>query len=137
LARDRPLRAQAPRTAARAVRPNRQTLRRLLAARASQALGAGAQRWADWTIGDRPVGAHITRYEMYRRLTDRARGLGFENNHSTRVLTISRSEPLCEILGLGEGTITSTVFPAFDLRSLPFDDDSFDVVVADQVLEHV
>jgi SAM-dependent methyltransferase len=60
-----------------------------------------------------------------------------QNEPSTRVLAISRSEPLCEILGLSKASITSADFPLFDLRRLPFPDSYFDALVADQVLEHV
>ena len=98
---------------------------------------AGARRWATWSIGDRPVGAHITRYAMYRRLASLTTRLGVENEPSVQVLAISGSQPLCDILGLGRATITVADFPAVDLRHLPFADESFAVLVADQVLEHV
>ena len=94
-------------------------------------------RWVDWSIGDGPVGPHITRYAMYQQLSDAGPTFGLENGPATRVVAISRSEPLCELLGLGRATITSADFPEFDLRRLPFADDSFDMLAADQVLEHI
>jgi SAM-dependent methyltransferase len=74
---------------------------------------------------------------MYRRIAAVAEGLGIPNNRTTQVLSVSRSVALCDVLGLGGATITRADFPTFDLRCLAFDDDSFDALVADQVLEHV
>ena len=112
-------------------------IRSAIAGPAGAMLRSAARRWVDWSNGDGPVGPHITRYAMYQRLHGVGLDLGFDNDPATRVVAISRSEPLCELLGLGKATITSADFPTFDLRRLTFSDDSFDVLVADQVLEHI
>ena len=98
---------------------------------------SAAYRLAVASIGDRPVGAHITRYTMYRRLEAVAEELGLRKDPPAKVLSISGSEPSCDVLGLGRETIEKADFPVFDLRSLAFADESFDALVADQVLEHV
>ena len=74
-------------------------------------------------------GGHVTRYEMYCRL----RGY----THARSALAISGSGQLATALTLPYADITETTYPDVDLCSLPFKDGEFDLVVADQVLEHV
>ena len=72
-------------------------------------------------------GAHITRYAMYERLkTLRCTG---------DALAVSGSWLLAWQMGFGSAV--DTEYPAVDLLALPYEDDLFDGVVADQVLEHV
>jgi SAM-dependent methyltransferase len=117
--------------------PYAKRVQRVLAGSLIEAMRSGARRVVLRSSEAGPVGPHITRYSMYRRLGVMGEGLHLQNESSTRVVAISRSEPLCEILGLSQASITSADFPSFDLRCLPYPDGSFDVLVADQVLEHV
>ena len=74
-----------------------------------------------------PCGSWITRYQMYRRLAAR-----YSSPHT---LAISESLPLAGVIGAWCATVTT--YPEVDLCSLPYEDGEFDLVVADQVLEHV
>lgn len=85
-------------------------------------LGAGA-----------PTGPHVTRYSMYQKLA-RFKSEGAQNE---RVLSISGSADLCRILGFADPNIVDTAYPDVSLLDLPFEDNSFDALVSDQVLEHV
>jgi SAM-dependent methyltransferase len=78
-------------------------------------------------------GPHITRFFMYRHL---ARFRQFPKADA-KVLTISHSDRLCEVLGLDRKSATEANYPAVSMLSLPYPDSSFDYVVSDQVLEHV
>jgi len=84
-------------------------------------------------------GPHVTRYYMYRHLRSVCERPIAELSlrSSQRTLSISHSVPLCTALGLDRGQIVEANYPEVDLLSLPFGDNSFHVVVSDQVIEHV
>lgn len=79
------------------------------------------------------TGPHITRFFMYRHLGQLAHCF----SNSGRVLSISSSKRLCEVLGLAANEIVEADYPQYNLLNLGFPDNSFDFVIADQVLEHV
>lgn len=79
-------------------------------------------------------GPHITRYSMYRRLAEVGNTLP---RQCGRVLSISHSERLIEVLGLEPIEIVAANYPDSSMLALPFEDDSLDLVVSDQVLEHI
>ena len=79
-------------------------------------------------------GPHITRYVMYRRLETVGRSFPSQGG---KVLAISRSTGLCELLGLRPESVTEANFPEHSLLSLKFPDEGFDFVLSDQVLEHI
>lgn len=78
-------------------------------------------------------GPHITRYTMYKHLqeTNPCKEPGL------KVLSISHSDKLCHILGFREEDITTGNYPDVNILALPYADHEFDIVVNDQVLEHV
>lgn len=78
-------------------------------------------------------GPHVTRYAMYNRLARFAE----ERPASSRVLSISHSEGLAKLLGFDERQVTDAAYPEHSMFDLPFEDESFDAVVSDQVLEHL
>jgi SAM-dependent methyltransferase len=83
---------------------------------------AGVKRW------------HITRVKMYSVLADRLASL---DGPDKRCLCISHSRRLARIVGLQQAELHEAAYPAVDLRKLVFPDETFDFLVADQVLEHV
>ena len=80
------------------------------------------------------LGPHITRYYMYDRLTSIAASLP---NRTGRVLSISHSENLAELMGLQPTELVAADYPEHNVLSLSFSADSFDFVLSDQVLEHI
>lgn len=78
-------------------------------------------------------GPHITRYYMYNHLSRYAE----HRSENLRVLSISHSQNLGELLGFNADQITNVSYPEVTVFDLPFEDESFDAVVSDQVLEHV
>lgn len=93
-------------------------------------------REAAWQLSMRglPRGPHITRYFMYDRLTAVGASLPYK---AGRVLAISRSGNLADLLGLRPSEVVQADYPAFNILALTFPDDSFDFVLSDQVLEHI
>ena len=84
--------------------------------------GPGPKRW------------HVTRFAMYRTLGGR---LAQVDGPACRCLSISGSTGLGRVLGLRQATFEDTAYPEVTMTDLPYPDGSFDVVVSDQVLEHV
>jgi len=78
-------------------------------------------------------GDHIVRFDMYQRITAALRGTRLDG----RVLSISHSEHLCHLIGIGPDQIFDASYPEYDLCRLNLPDNSFEVVVSDQVLEHI
>lgn len=70
---------------------------------------------------------------MNRRIQSIGRGLPVR---SGRALAVSHSRNLCDLVGF-EGEVIEADYPEHDLLNLAFENASFDLVVADQVLEHV
>lgn len=77
-------------------------------------------------------GPRITRYALYERL--KAVRLPF---HEGRVLAISKSANLVELLKLEASEFVESRYPDTSMLALPFEDASFDFVLSDQVLEHI
>jgi len=78
---------------------------------------------------------HITRLFMYRRLENLLKD---EDSPERTALSISHSANLAPLLGLGSVAVEEANFPEHDITDLAaFADESFDFVLADQVLEHV
>jgi SAM-dependent methyltransferase len=81
-----------------------------------------------------PRGPHITRFSMYAHLGKVGRGFA---RRSGKILSVSHSSNLAEVLGIETSEIQEVNYPQHTLLSLPFPDESFDFVLSDQVLEHV
>lgn len=81
-------------------------------------------------------GPHIWRFYMYRHLGALFHTLPIQAKE-IKVLAISGSERLCSVLGFTASQLTVANYPEFDMLSLSFPEGSFDVVVSDQVLEHI
>jgi SAM-dependent methyltransferase len=84
-----------------------------------------------------PLGPHLTRYSMYdhiRSVVDKEAGA---STASFKVLAISGSASFAREIGLAAADIRCADYPEYNILDLPFTDGEFDVVVSDQVLEHV
>jgi len=86
-----------------------------------------------FTIGLKK-GTHLTRFAMYEHLREVMKPV---EKSGLSVLSISGSVELCEYLGFEQRNIRDVHYPEYNILNLPFDDNSFDVVISDQVLEHV
>ncbi|QJD58202.1 class I SAM-dependent methyltransferase [Pseudomonas sp. gcc21] len=89
--------------------------------------------WLASTLG-LEKGVHITRYSMYRRLGFVGEGLPVREG---KVLSISHSKSLIDVLGLDPSEVFEANYPEHNMLSLDFDDNTFDIVLSDQVLEHI
>ena len=78
-------------------------------------------------------GAHPSRFFMYQHLQSFAE----PRDPDSSVLSISHSEHLARILGFDDSQIEDASFPEYSIADLPFENDRFDAIVTDQVLEHV
>lgn len=79
-------------------------------------------------------GPNITRYYMYDRLQSIGTKLPIKKG---RVLSVSHSENLADLVSLEPSEIVSANYPEHNFLSLPFENESFDYVLSDQVLEHI
>lgn len=86
-----------------------------------------------YTSAGMTKGPHLTRYYMYRRISQFHRSRRPEE----RVLSISHSQHLAQMLGYSPAQVTHANYPECTILDLPLDDASMDAVVSDQVLEHV
>jgi SAM-dependent methyltransferase len=78
-------------------------------------------------------GPHITRYYMYNHISKYCESRPCEH----RVLSISESGYLANLLGYDDNQITDLTYPDVNVLDLPLQDEQFDAVVSDQVLEHI
>jgi SAM-dependent methyltransferase len=76
---------------------------------------------------------HLTRHSMYQQLSKTAPNFG----EKVRVLSVSGSEGLIDVLKVSAESIVSANYPDVSILELPYSDASFDLVISDQVLEHV
>ena len=82
----------------------------------------------------RSTGSHIVRYSMYQELEEVFRDLTWETD--PQALPISGSAALAR-RACPNASVTEADYPEHNFVDLKFDDNSFDLVVSDQVLEHV
>ena len=80
-----------------------------------------------------PTGDHVTRFQLYRHLLRHQIARPAE----AQVLAVSGSERLALTFGYARNQIQAIDYPEHDLLSLRFDDNTFDALFADQVIEHV
>jgi SAM-dependent methyltransferase len=63
--------------------------------------------------------------------------IGLTNVHARDVLAVSSSRALACAMTFSDADITETTYPDVDICALPYKNGAFDMVVSDQVLEHV
>ena len=82
-------------------------------------------------------GADIFRYTMYKTLSPLMEKLAADFSAPGRLLAVSGGGVLAAPFRQRGFEIVETHFPDADWHNLPFADSSFDVVLSDQVLEHI
>lgn len=76
----------------------------------------------------------FVRHAMYTQLR---KTVAKANCQESRVLAISHSANLVEILNISASEIVEANYPEVSMFELPYPSNSFDIVIADQVLEHL
>lgn len=80
--------------------------------------------------------AHLTRYCMYKRIEECLR----ENSHFPirgKILCISGIKNLYPLIDMNNAELIETEYPKVDMQDLPYNDNYFDFVISDQVIEHL
>lgn len=80
------------------------------------------------------TGSNITRYTMYKKLADICKELVLVEG---KVLTVGDSTSMLSRVGISANDVTIANYPQENILSLSFEDNTFDIVVSDQVLEHI
>ena len=75
---------------------------------------------------------HLTRYYMYKRIKE-----CFREPIKGKILGISGIQNFYTLFDNKNAEITKTRYPDIDMQNLPFDDSIFDIVISDQVIEHL
>lgn len=78
-------------------------------------------------------GDHLTRYQMYRAI----RELNLSFPAGAKVCSISHSSNLLNLMRVGQVDLLDADYPQYQMQNLSLESDSFDLLLADQVLEHV
>lgn len=93
---------------------------------------------AGFRLASKPcnTGERLTRYAMYQRLAGCVPPLGLPTAKGS-VLSISGSALLGQVLGISPAIMVDASYPDYNVLNLSFPDERFDLVLFDQVLEHV
>jgi SAM-dependent methyltransferase len=75
---------------------------------------------------------HLTRYSMYKSLTD-----ALPQPLKGNILGVSHIKNFQPLIDMNNSRITITDYPAVNMQALPFRESTFDVVISDQVIEHL
>ncbi len=75
---------------------------------------------------------HLTRYYMYNRIRE-----CFSSPMEGRILGISGIENFYPLINRQIAETTEVSYPEIDMQNLPYDDETFDFVISDQVIEHL
>ena len=74
----------------------------------------------------------LTRYYMYNNIQH-----NLKTPLTGKILDISGTGTLDSMIDVPNSDITQTTYPDVDMQSMPFEDGCFDVVISDQVIEHL
>ena len=74
----------------------------------------------------------LTRYAMYENIK-KVIPLPLQGH----ILGISGLENFLPLVDQSKSTVVVTAYPKYDIHDLPFENEAFDYVISDQVLEHV
>jgi len=88
------------------------------------------------TIFGFETGPIVERYTMYERIKEALRSAD-SSFLSGRILSVSYSNYLASLIKVPTSEVIEANYPQHDLLNLSYANNSFDYVVADQVLEHI
>lgn len=74
----------------------------------------------------------LTRYSMYKSIEH-----SLPSPISGDILAVSGIEDFRECIPFKNPNITEANYPAYDMQSLPFQNDTFDCLISDQIIEHL
>lgn len=74
----------------------------------------------------------LSRYYMYERIE-----AALDAPLTGKILGISGIEKIGHLIDSGKAEITAADYPDVDMQFMPYPADSFDIVVSDQVIEHL
>lgn len=75
--------------------------------------------------------AHLTRYYMYKKLRE-----FFKEPMDGKILGISGIENFRPLISK-TADVLDVQYPEVDMQNLPYEDNNFDFVISDQVIEHI
>lgn len=76
--------------------------------------------------------AHLTRYYMYEKIRK-----CFKKPIKGKILGISGIKNFYSLIDMGNSELTEVEYPEMDMQNLPYEDNNFDFVISDQVIEHL
>jgi SAM-dependent methyltransferase len=96
--------------------------------------GAGTALYHVTTMGVPKLAHHsFSRFSMYRGIAEACQGKEFAGP----ALSISHSRHLLPVMGAGITEISDADYPEVNILNLPHADDTFGLVISDQVFEHI
>ena len=75
---------------------------------------------------------HLTRYFMYKRIKE-----CFNEKITGNILGISGIKNFYPLINVDNSELVEVEYPMVDMQALPYNDNSFDFVISDQVIEHL
>ena len=75
---------------------------------------------------------HLTRYYMYKRISE-----CFQERINGKILGISGIKNFYPLIDMKKSEVVDVQYPEVDMQKLPFQNETFDYVISDQVIEHL
>lgn len=75
---------------------------------------------------------HLTRYFMYKKINGY-----FKKPLKGKILGISGISNLYSLIDMTNAELTEVDYPEVDMQNLPYEDNSFDFVISDQIIERL
>ena len=75
--------------------------------------------------------AHLTRFYMYKQIKN-----CFKNKIKGNILSISGIDYIQPLIS-ADAKVLNSEYPVVDMQNMPYNNDSFDFVISDQVIEHL
>ena len=76
--------------------------------------------------------AHLTRYYMYKKISGY-----FKEPLKGKILSVSGINSFYPLIDMRNVELTEVNYPEVDMQNLPYENNVFDFVISDQVIEHL